>query len=40
VEALPPLLRQGLDAGGLFVIDARLSPSTMTDSYRRALKTA
>jgi thiamine pyrophosphate-dependent acetolactate synthase large subunit-like protein len=39
-EALPALLRQGLDAGGLFVIDARLSPSTMTDAYRRALKPA
>jgi thiamine pyrophosphate-dependent acetolactate synthase large subunit-like protein len=39
-DALPALLRQGLDSGGLFVIDARLSPSTMTDAYRRALKPA
>jgi thiamine pyrophosphate-dependent acetolactate synthase large subunit-like protein len=40
VDALPALLRRGLDAGGLFVIDARLSPSTMTDGYRRALVAA
>lgn len=34
-EDLPAAVQAGLKAGGLFVIDARVSPSTMSDPYAK-----
>jgi thiamine pyrophosphate-dependent acetolactate synthase large subunit-like protein len=38
VEEVPALLARGFSGAGLFVIDARLSPSTLSDAYLRALR--
>lgn len=36
---IAPALREGLARGGLYLIDARISPSTRNDRYERALGT-